>query len=36
VRPLKKFALRAAFEFPLTHDRDVYGSRITLSSVITF
>ncbi len=36
VRPLKKVALRAAFEFPLTHDRDVYGNRMTFSSVIKF
>jgi hypothetical protein len=36
IRPFKSLALRAAFEFPLTHDRDIYGNRITVSSVVKF
>ncbi|MEO6738622.1 MAG: hypothetical protein ABIP20_00110 [Chthoniobacteraceae bacterium] len=36
VRPLKWLALRAAFEFPLTNNVDVFGNRLTFSSVIRF
>lgn len=36
IRPLKWLALRAAFEFPLTHNVDLYGNRMTFSSVIKF
>lgn len=36
IRPLKWLALRAAFEFPLTNNVDVYGNRWTFSSVIKF
>ncbi len=36
VRPTKWFALRAAFEFPLTGNVDLYGNRMTFSSVIRF
>lgn len=36
VRPWERLALRAAFEFPLTNNVDVYGTRWTFSSVIKF
>ncbi len=35
-RPVNRVALRAAFEFPLTNNVDVYGTRWTVSSVIKF
>jgi hypothetical protein len=36
VRPLRWLAFRAAYEFPLTTNVDVYGHRWTFSSVIKF
>lgn len=35
-RPIKEVGLRAAFEFPLTSNEDVYGSRWTFSAVYSF
>jgi hypothetical protein len=36
VRPMENLGLRAAFEFPLTDNEDIYGSRLTLSAVYSF
>lgn len=36
IRPCSKFALRAAYEVPISDDRDIWGHRWTFSSVITF
>lgn len=36
VRPCRYFALRAAYELPLTDNRDIWGQRWTFSSVIHF
>lgn len=36
VRPCKNVGLRGAFEFPLTSEEDVWGSRFTFSAVYSF
>ncbi len=36
VRPHSRIALRAAYEFPLTNDNDLFGHRWTFSAVIKF
>lgn len=36
VRPCSAFAIRAAYEFPLTGESDVFGHRWTFSAVVNF
>lgn len=36
IRPCSGFAVRAAYEFPLTDGEDIYGYRLTFSAVLSF